>query len=357
MRKIAVILLHFGYWSMYIFLLFVFFVLNAATHENFDSDKFKFFVDWLELVSAFALAPGILGFYAGYSILFRKYLVKRKIGALFLTGFLIAAISGVIGALLLSILKGSDIMFADGWNSAIPELIMMCFIGAINCIIGLVLQGFITSYSDIKWKEDLNRKNYEMELAMINAQINPHFLFNTLNNIDALILNNQTVASAYLNKLSDILRFMLYETKSEKIPLSQELLYIEKYIDLQKIRTSNPNAIKLIIEGEVGDNKIPPLLFIPFIENAFTHTQLSGDENSVYIYFLIDRNNIQFICKNYFDKSLPKTKLVGGLGIELIRKRLELLFPDKHLLEIKNESDIYTVKLSIYENENSMHHN
>ena len=357
MRKIAVILLHFGYWAMYIFLLFIFFVLNAASQENFSADKIQFFIDWTELVSAFAIVPGIFGFYAGYYLLFRKYLVKRKIGLLFLSGFLVSIIGGIAGAMLLNVLKGSDIMFADGWNSAIPELITMCFIAAINCIVGLILQGFITAYSDIKWKEDLNKKNYEMELAMIKSQINPHFLFNTLNNIDALILKDQETASLYLNKLSDILRFMLYETKSERIPLAEELLFIEKYIELQKIRTANPNAIKLIVEGEVGDNTIPPLLFIPIIENAFTHTLLSRDGNSIYIYFMIDGNNIQFVCKNYFDKTLPKSKEVGGLGMELISKRLKLLYPDKHLLEIKNESDIYMVKLSIYENENSVHHN
>ena len=91
-------------------------------------------------------------------------------------------------------------------------------------------------------------------------------------------------------------------------PLAEELLFIEKYIELQKIRTANPNAIKLIVEGEVGDNTIPPLLFIPIIENAFTHTLLSRDGNSIYIYFMIDGNNIQFVCKNYFDKTLPKSK-------------------------------------------------
>lgn len=357
MKKIAVIILHVGYWAMYLFLLFVFFVLNAATQQNFDSDKWQFFLNWAKLVSAFAIVPGIIGFYGAYAILYKQYLIKRQISALFISGFILAILSGCVGVVLMSLLFGLDSMFVDGWNSFIPEMILMCFVAAINCIIGLVLKGFISAYADIKWKEDLNKKNYEMELAMIKSQINPHFLFNTLNNIDALIQKDQEAASAYLNKLSDILRFILYETKSEKIPLTQEILFIEKYIELQRIRSSNPDAIRLIVDGEIGKFTIEPLLFIPIIENAFTHTQFRNTENSVYIHFIVKDNDIEFICKNYFNRSDPKTKEYGGLGMELIRKRLILLYPSKHILEINMEGTMFVVKLKVFVNEDVLHNN
>jgi len=356
MRKIAVILLHLGYWVMYIFLLFVIFVLSAASQDDFDTNKTAFFINWIKLVTAFAITPGVLGFYAGYTILYNRYLAKRKIASLFLSGIVSSIIAGAVGVILMLLLNGIDIMFVDGWNSAIPEFILMCFIAALNCIIGLVLKGFITAYSDIKWKEELNKKNYEMELAMVKSQINPHFLFNTLNNIDALILKDQVAASNYLNKLSDILRYMLYETKTEKIALAKELLYMEKYIELQKIRTSNTNAIQLVIEGEVADRMIEPLLFIPFLENAFKHTQFLAAENSVDIKFVIEETRILFICKNYINTGETHKQEFGGLGMALISKRLLLLYPDKHVLDIKSKNNIYEVTLSIYENENELHH-
>src|SRR6185503_21279079 len=116
-------------------------------------------------------------------------------------------------------------------------------IAAIHGTIALVIRGFITWYTEIKLKEELAQRNFEMELALIKSQINPHFLFNTINNIDVLITKQPELASLYLNKLSDILRYMIYETKTEKISLATELDYIEKYLELQKIRTTNPNYV------------------------------------------------------------------------------------------------------------------
>src|ERR1044071_687955 len=112
-----------------------------------------------------------------------------------------------------------------------------------------------------------------MELALIKSQINPHFLFNTINNIDVLIAKDSAKASEYLNKLSGILRYMIYETRNEKISLAGELDYIEKYLELQKIRTANPDYVNFQISGEANNLKIAPMILFPFIENAFKHTE------------------------------------------------------------------------------------
>jgi two-component system, LytTR family, sensor kinase len=214
-------------------------------------------------------------------------------------------------------------------------------------IIGLIIKGFIISYGDIKLKEDLNKKNYETELALIKSQINPHFLFNTINNIDVLIEKDAAKASAYLNKLSDIMRFMLYETKTEKIPFEKELLYIEKYIDLQKIRTSNEKFINYSLIGEPGDLLIVPMLFIPFIENAFKHSENKRIENAIKIKIIIEKGRIIFDCENNYSENVQVLTDQGGLGNEIIRKRLKLLYPDKHILDITDQNNEYHVKLTI----------
>jgi LytS/YehU family sensor histidine kinase len=212
---------------------------------------------------------------------------------------------------------------------------------------GLVLQGFISWYADIKLKEALSKKNHEMELALVKSQINPHFLFNTINNIDVLIQKDAVKASAYLNKLSDIMRFMLYETKTEKIPLAQELEYIEKYIDLQKIRTSNLNYVNYNLQGDAGSLMIAPILFIPFIENAFKHSENKKIDNAININVVIENGKIIFDCENSYSTD-TQTKLGhSGLGNELIQKRLNLLYPEKHTLAISDENKIYKVKLII----------
>ncbi len=120
-----------------------------------------------------------------------------------------------------------------------------------------------------------------MELALVKSQINPHFLFNTINNIDVLISKDAERASAYLNKLSDIMRFMLYETKPAKIPLPKELTYIEKFIELQKIRTTNEHYVNYSIKGDTANFMIPPMLLISFIENAFKYADNKKVENAI----------------------------------------------------------------------------
>jgi sensor histidine kinase YesM len=122
----------------------------------------------------------------------------------------------------------------NGRSTAVRVIVVMTFIGMICGIVALVINGFITWFNEIKLKELLKEKNNEMEMAMIKLQLDPHLLFNTINNIDALILKDSATASDYLNKLSDIMRFILYETKTDKIPLSKEIEYIDKYIALQK---------------------------------------------------------------------------------------------------------------------------
>ena len=147
----------------------------------------------------------------------------------------------------------------------------------------IIIKGFITWFEEIQVKEALQLKNLSTELDLIKSQLDPHFLFNTINNIDTLLLNSPELASQYLNKLSDILRFMLFETKTDKIPLSKEIAYIEKYIELQKIRTSNSNFVNLAIKGDISNHTIPAMLFIPFIENAFKHVSNKKTDNAINI--------------------------------------------------------------------------
>ncbi|HTF28415.1 MAG TPA: histidine kinase, partial [Flavitalea sp.] len=159
-----------------------------------------------------------------------------------------------------------------GRSTAVSVMAVMTIIGVISGVVALVIKGFVTWVTEIKLKKALQEKNHEMEMALIKSKLDPHLLFNTINNIDALIIKDAVEASNYLNKLSDIMRFMLYETMADKILLSQEIEYIEKYIALQKIRTANLNYVHFEVFGIIGNRFIAPMVFIPFIENAFKHT-------------------------------------------------------------------------------------
>jgi LytS/YehU family sensor histidine kinase len=138
---------------------------------------------------------------------------------------------------------------------------------------------------------------------------------------------------------------MLYETKTEQIPLSKELAYIEKYIELQKIRTANLHYVHYAVEGDPGNLMIAPMLFIPFIENAFKHAENKKMEDAISIKFVIENDKISFNCENHYNKNAEITPGYSGLGDELINKRLMLIYPGKHFLEVSAENEIYKAKL------------
>jgi len=244
-------------------------------------------------------------------------------------------------------MKDMDDGGKHGRSTAIIVIVVMTLIGLVTGVVALIIRGFINWYNEKKLKDALKEKNHEMEMALIKSKLDPHLLFNTINNIDALIIKDAVEASNYLNKLSDIIRFMLYETKADKIRLSQEIEYIEKYIALQKIRTANVNYVQFAVTGIVDNKYIAPMVFIPFIENAFKHTNNKKLENAITINILIKEETIQLICENKFDTRLVVKQKNGGLGNELIQKRLQLIYPEKHILEVHKNNELYTVNLTI----------
>jgi two-component system LytT family sensor kinase len=352
MKRTVIILLHAGYWLLYLLLNVMFIRLmyykqadgsTSWNHGNFLSRQLH--ILFFSPVSTFSLLPGLLGFYSFYTILYTRFLKRKRIVGLFISGILIAAVCGALVIFLMRVGWGAT--FNNGWDTFLPIWIFFSLLTLVHGMIGLVLRGFIVSYGDIQLKEDLNKKNYEMELALVKSQLNPHFLFNTINNIDVLIEKDPAKASAYLNKLSDIMRFMLYETKTEKIPLTKELTYIGKFIDLQKIRAANQNYVNYAVEGDAGGIWIEPMLFIPFIENAFKHAVNKRMENAIHIRVIIEEEKIIFVCENNYNKDLQERPDHSGLGNGLIEKRLILLYPGKHTLEIGAENETYKVKLTL----------
>lgn len=336
MKRYVVVLLHTGYWIMYLVVLSMFSMID--THGTKIEVLHPAFIG--------SIIVGCLGFYIFYGIFFEKYFAKQKYLKLLLAVLLVFLFAPVITEILVYLIY-SITPFKLHWGFGVIFLGGLClaFLALINGILGFVMKGFITWFGEIKLKEELNRKNYEMELALMKAQINPHFLFNTINNIDGLIKVDSDKASEYLNKLSDIMRFMLYETKAEKISLTKELSYIEKYIELQKIRTSNPNYVQFGVKGEPKGLLIESMLFIPFIENAFKHVEDKKIENAIKVNFIIGTDTIRFECENAYTEDIHLKPDYGGLGNELIQRRLTLLFKDKHTFEITSKNGIYKVNL------------
>jgi LytS/YehU family sensor histidine kinase len=194
-------------------------------------------------------------------------------------------------------------------------------------------------------KNEIENIKLKSELKAIKSRLNPHFLFNTINNIDALILTNPSKASAVLAMLSDLLRYVVYETENETIPIKKELEMIEKYVDLEKIRLSNPDAVSLVCAIN-NDFPIPPMLFIPFIENAFKHGNPNHHNNKLSISFTENDNVLLFRCVNSTGIRASDAE-EKGIGLQLIKERLKLLYPNRHTLHIVMQNDEFDVTLKI----------
>ncbi len=344
MKKSFTILLHCGYWLMYLLLLAVIF---AAVTLQFKKTPLMPGISLLSPLMLLYILPNLISFYAFYLLLFPKFLYRKKFVALIIFGAFACLIAALSGSLFSIIRFGLNQPIFNDAGEFVSLTIPLFLIAAVHGIIALVIRGFITWYDEIKLKEELAAKNYEMELALIKSQLNPHFLFNTINNIDVLITKDAARASEYLNKLSGILRYLLYEAKTEKIALAEELGYIEKYLELQRIRTTNQNYVTLKITGEPHNLKIAPMLFFPFIENAFKHTENNKSLNTINIEIVIEKDRVKLTCKNTYQNNANAKKQFGGLGNELIGKRLMLLYPERYSLETADYDGVYEVKLSL----------
>jgi two-component system, LytTR family, sensor kinase len=351
MKKSGIAFLHTGYWVLYIVLLSSFLLLIPAGYKNHSLHAVGSTL-FLSKFTLFAIVPEFAGFYCFYFFLFSMFLQKKRFIALFFAAILTSLVCGILATIMLTVPNNPEWWKHNGWGSVAGITFFISALAMLHGIIALVMKGFFTWFGDIKLKEELNRKNYEIELELIKSQINPHFLFNTINNIDVLIESDAVKASAYLKKLSDIMRFMLYETKPDRIILSKELIYIQKYVELQKIRSSNPEYVNYAVEGNESNKLIAPMIFIPFIENAFKHSEIRKKENAVNIKFLIEEKRIQFYCENKFSADTTGNAEHTGLGNDLIKKRLQLLYPGKHQLEISSANEKYAVKLMLNLNEN-----
>lgn len=352
MKKSVVVLLHTGFWACYLILIVIMLAVYSKSGGNAGAQGARVMNAFYSIL-LFAVVPSVITFYLFYLMLFPKYLQQKKFFLSIIYGLLIATGAAIIGYVLIRyFIESGRITDMDkggskGRSTAITVIIVMTFIGAICGFVALVLKGFITWFNEIKLKELLREKNYEMEMALIKSKLDPHLLFNTINNIDALILKDAVAASDYLNKLSDIMRFMLYETKTDRILLVKEVEYIKKYIALQKIRTANEHYVHFEVTGTIGSKLIAPMVFIPFIENAFKHTNNKKIENAITINIFIKDESIQLVCENKFDSKPKVQQPDSGLGNELIQKRLSLLYPERHTLEVHKTNELYSINLTI----------
>lgn len=222
----------------------------------------------------------------------------------------------------------------------------MLFFVMLNLFLRIVKEW--TSLQEIEKKlQEAKKEALKVQLENLKAQVNPHFLFNTLNNIYSLSLFKDERTPETILKLSDLLSYMIYDCRGDKVQIDKEIKFIENYTVLEKLRFNENASLDLNIDKNWNRDEIAPLLFAPFIENAFKHGMNIQSRDPKISINIKNKNNdrLNFVCKNYTDNI--KNPGPGGIGLKNVKSRLKLLYPGRHELTITNEDGCFTVNLDI----------
>ena len=196
----------------------------------------------------------------------------------------------------------------------------------------------------------LQANQLSTEIKFLKSQINPHFLFNTLNNLFSMAQDkgNDELADG-ISKLSGMMRYMLYDSNAENVPLGKEIIYLQECIMLNKLRYADEEAVVIFDQaGQVADISVAPMLFIAFVENAFKYGVAIGQRSEIKISIVVRDHRLAFCCINKdYSAIIKKVMEISGIGLENVKRRLELVYPGKHLLNIDKQDGKYIVKLEI----------
>ena len=197
-------------------------------------------------------------------------------------------------------------------------------------------------------RKELQTKNMQSELKFLKSQINPHFLFNTLNNLYALTLKKSDLAPEIVLKLSEIMRYMLYECNAAEVSLSKEIAFMKNYIGLEQLRYGDRLDMSLHISGDWENKQMAPLLLVPFVENAFKHgTSQQLEQAWMHIELMVQGNTLKFKLINSRDIDAQPTTDSGGIGLQNVKKRLQLLYANRHDLRLVAEDETFMVVLTL----------
>jgi len=285
--------------------------------------------------------------YINIELLFPNYLQSKNLLKHILSLAVIALLITPIKILSLFLIASRFGDFQAYFITHRLEIFLSTFFIGIASTIYSIMNDWLATQRE---KKELQNQTLQSELKFLKSQINPHFLFNTLNSLYALTLKKSDKAPETVLKLSEMMRYMLYECNEREVSLQKEVNYLKNYLELEKIRHGKKMGINLKINGEITNQKIAPLIFIPFVENSFKHG-LSNQitEGFVNIEMHIVDLKVRMDIENSKAPALPSpsSKKSGGIGLKNVKRRLSLLYPEKFVLDIEETPDTYKVHITI----------
>lgn len=339
MKKKQIIILHISFWSL------ILFITGLQTIPSFGKIAVSLIIyDYLLYIASYVLI-----FYCFYIFISRKYHDKNKIILLVILGLLFTVIIDLPITYTYLYILSPDVLALQGNEFRITfSKYYMSFLETnfLFAVSGALLKTALHHYVNIMEQKEAEKQLILGDLALLKSQINPLFLFNTLANIKSLIEKKPEKAIYSIENLSEIMSYMLYDTSADKVLLDNEVANINNYLNLQRIRYS-PDFIDFAVTGNTNGIYVPPLIFMPFIENAFKFADSESAVPGVIIKLDVSNNNLLFYVSNSVNKNVNQDNADDGFSINSIRRQLDLLFENKYKLEIVNESGMKTVRFSL----------
>jgi hypothetical protein len=338
-QKNQKIFLHVAFWAMYA----SYFFYSISYGRRGEPDWDQIVPDFLFHISSLMVIS-----YVNYFYFLPRLLKNGKVEQYVVTYvpvFLILAYLMLLGKQYLR----DGFTFEDSWMYSlrfglyvfVSTFFVMAFVGLIK---------FVEDYFELEARSrELENRQLTSELRFLKAQINPHFLFNTLNNLYYLAVNKSDQTPEVVAKLSGMMRYMIHESNVEKVPLSKEVAYMENYLDLEKMRLNEEVPITFEVEGDVAGARITPLILITFLENAFKHgIGNNGGDSWITVSLTVSNGTLNYrVANSLLPQSEKTVREASGLGLANVRRRLDLSYPDKYNLDVAEDDERYRVHLQI----------
>ncbi|MBS1777924.1 MAG: histidine kinase [Bacteroidetes bacterium] len=299
----------------------------------------------------------LLGLLYLNNLVFIPFLLARKRYVKYFISISITLAASVYASVLIieqQALYHPDInIFKTAWvpvlQRAIKEPPVLAFVHTFLFIVYLLIFTLLWYANDYRRKQNevtvIKKRQLEIELDFLKNQLNPHFLFNTLNNLYALALKKTDTTPNAILQLSSILRYLLYESNTTKVSFRREKEIMNAYIELELLRLSDIDNVTFTINAD-RDYMVPPLLWLPVLENIFKHGRNNSAADIEYRCFILNEE-FQIYSRNGYDASMGNVNNIGGIGMENLRKRLQLLYPGKYTLDITADANEYIVDLKL----------
>ena len=329
------IITHVLFWTSYV-------LFFGSIYGKYGNDYTWYFIESLCMLP-FIMAATYITIYG----LLPFYLKKRKLVSTVILIALVLFTATLGERIFLRIINNLPVNYGSIFGVTFLYLFLET-----NFIVGIAFTIKIVK----KWleqqeeKHEMEKQNLKTELNLLKVQLNPHFLFNTMNNLYSLSLEKSSKTSEGIAKTAELLRSVLYECNESEIPLEKELKLVENYIELEKMRYGKQLQLEFKVEGPVSSHKIAPMLLFTFIENCFKHgCRNSAEEPTIALHLEANPQGIKFSTENNkTEKRKDNSKKSGGIGLKNAKKRLEIIYPEKHRLAVSEDDKYFRLNLEIW---------